>query len=411
MNAPIFLSDIPCNAWLSEKVEDVLAAGRNQYGVLKSFGPVTGRFDRPLNLPVNALSLLPGECNEQSNVRPHSLRYIKDNAAEVFKTPVYVEVDPLGVPWVSEGNHRIMVAAELGMRSLPVQVRYFSGGERKAVGFAPDLLIEFDSIELKKLAPDTERKTNMDLGWRAKYFDVFVDSMIGNGWIDDHGIAAGQYGIVSCASGETAALAWCYPPENANDPNGLSKIIIRGVVPGGTKQDSFYFDNNDSFEKALSDSAEYAKLRLSVAAETIEKAKASREPWQEDAAMKTMYPVRMSAADTRQDQLEALGHKDEKDYADHQRVMRESRELGARQAATCFVLPAACVNAGAFSGMVVDVADGFVTQKVNREGDTVKHDVARLTAVVNIGDIVDVKYQDGHGNVSGNEKGLTGIGR
>jgi hypothetical protein len=128
-----FISDVPNEQWLAEKVEDVIAGGRNRYGVLKFFGPITGRFDRTMNLPVGELVGLPGECNEQSNVRPDALEFIRANFEAVSAEPVYVEVDPLGVAWVSEGNHRIMVAAEMGVLSLPVNVRYFSGGERTSV--------------------------------------------------------------------------------------------------------------------------------------------------------------------------------------------------------------------------------------------------------------------------------------
>lgn len=424
MNAPVFSSDIPCEVWLSEKREDSMHGGRNRHGVLKSFGPVTGRFDRNLKLQVSALALLPGECNEQSNVRPESLRYIRDNATEVFKTPVYVEVDPLGVPWISEGNHRIMVAAELGMPSLPVEVRYFSGGERLAIAFAPDKLLELDSIEVNRvaaptpralsdthlpLAYDIKRKTNMDEKWKAEYFDKFIESMVANGWTDDRGNSAGQYGIVLHANGEIAVLAWCYPPANDNDINGLSKIIIRGVVPGGTKQDCFYFNDRGSFVKALNVSALYSTLRLSVAVDTIEKAKASRMAYQEDLAVSSMLPFEVSA-DTRQEQLETLGFTNEKDYENHRRVISESRELEKKQLAGYFELPAKPVKDGHFSGLVVDVAGGVVTQKIDREGHAVQHDGSKLSMAVQVGNVVDIIYRAGQGVVSGIGKAV-GVAR
>jgi len=39
-----------------------------------------------------------------------------------------------GSAWVNEGNHRIMAAAELGWETLPVEIRYFDGGERAKSG-------------------------------------------------------------------------------------------------------------------------------------------------------------------------------------------------------------------------------------------------------------------------------------
>jgi hypothetical protein len=34
-----------------------------------------------------------------------------------------------GEAWVNEGNHRIMAAAKLGWSELPVEIKYFDGGE------------------------------------------------------------------------------------------------------------------------------------------------------------------------------------------------------------------------------------------------------------------------------------------
>jgi hypothetical protein len=60
------------------------------------------------------------------------------------------------------------------------------------------------------------------------------------------------------------------------------------------------------------------------------------------------------------------------------------------------------VTEGRFSGLVVDVTkEGFVLQKVNRDGTTVKHALSSLSQVVTPGDVVDVKYVFGRGVVSG----------
>jgi len=41
----------------------------------------------------------------------------------------YINVDQFGVPWVNEGNHRIMAAKALGWKFLPTEITYHSGGE------------------------------------------------------------------------------------------------------------------------------------------------------------------------------------------------------------------------------------------------------------------------------------------
>lgn len=55
---------------------------------------------------------------------------------------------------------------------------------------------------------------------------------------------------------------------------------------------------------------------------------------------------------------------------------------------------------GFYSGKVLDVADGVMIQKIDREGNIERHDVTRLSAAVKVGDVVDIKYRDGLGEVS-----------
>jgi hypothetical protein len=107
--------------------------------------------------------------------------------------------------------------------------------------------------------------------------------------------------------------------------------------------------------------------------------------------------------DSRLERLEALGFKSELEYAEHQDVMAKSKALGLEKLDTVFSLPSTFVEEGAFYGLVVDVSDGFVTQKVNRSGDTVKHRETNLSTLVSIRDIVDIKYQGGVGMVSGKD--------
>jgi hypothetical protein len=60
-----------------------------------------------------------------------------------------------------------------------------------------------------------------------------------------------------------------------------------------------------------------------------------------------------------------------------------------------------CVLKGMHSGMVLSVSNGVVVQRVNRSGETVRHDVTRLSEPVQVGDVVDVSYRDGLGVISG----------
>ena len=84
------------------------------------------------------LKRIPGARSEQSNVRHDDLKAIMHIMQTTGRLPQHNGRDYLpfivvtydGRPWVSEGNHRIMAAAKLGWDSLPVEIKYFEGGER-----------------------------------------------------------------------------------------------------------------------------------------------------------------------------------------------------------------------------------------------------------------------------------------
>jgi Arc/MetJ-type ribon-helix-helix transcriptional regulator len=134
----------PNEEWLRSKQNDAVRGGRNEFGVPKRMGSITGSFSRPLQLPTYVLGVLKGEQGEQTRIRQESLDYLRKNWDSVKHEPIYIEVDPFGIAWVNEGNHRIMVARELGEKTLPVEVRYFSGGQKKAGPFEPEELLKLD---------------------------------------------------------------------------------------------------------------------------------------------------------------------------------------------------------------------------------------------------------------------------
>lgn len=64
------------------------------------------------------------------------------------------------------------------------------------------------------------------------------------------------------------------------------------------------------------------------------------------------------------------------------------------------------VTNGFYTGKVLDVADGVVTQRINREGDVVRHAASLLSAKVGIGDVVGIGYKNGVGVVDGKDVGV-----
>jgi hypothetical protein len=142
-----FKTDVPTEEWLADKVDYIKSQGLNKHGA-PQFGSVTGYYSGPERFPVSELKKLRGLRGEQGNVRQDDLDWLVKNMDETGKLPLtdsgkeyapFVTVDHTGTPWVNEGNHRIMAADKLGWEDLPVEIRYFDGGERQARGvFKPE---------------------------------------------------------------------------------------------------------------------------------------------------------------------------------------------------------------------------------------------------------------------------------
>ncbi|WP_150124108.1 KfrB domain-containing protein [Cupriavidus nantongensis] len=60
---------------------------------------------------------------------------------------------------------------------------------------------------------------------------------------------------------------------------------------------------------------------------------------------------------------------------------------------------------GLFIGRVLGIADGMVTQKVGRAGETVTHRIADLSGPVTVGEITEIAYKDGKGVVREQDRG------
>lgn len=127
----VFREDIPNERWLQEKVEYAREKGVNRWGV-PYMGVVTGYFREPVQLPLEILVQLKGARQEQQNVRVDSLDYIRSNWDEVSQYAPFITVSYDGQAWISEGNHRIMIAAEKALEHMAVEVRFFDGGQRAA---------------------------------------------------------------------------------------------------------------------------------------------------------------------------------------------------------------------------------------------------------------------------------------
>jgi hypothetical protein len=163
-------TDNPGGKWLEEQKEYSASRGYRPSGAPMSFGEVTAVWsDRkknemaPVYLPVSMLKQIPGVMNEQQNVREDALQGLVEHMGKTGRLPKFREesareyhpfitVDQRGMPFVNEGNHRIMAADRLGWKWLPVEVRYFNGGEDVDGPLHPDRIRAMHGVEPAKKA-------------------------------------------------------------------------------------------------------------------------------------------------------------------------------------------------------------------------------------------------------------------
>lgn len=137
------IEDIPCEAWLAERIEEAVTAGRNRWGV-PAMQRITAYYREPVSLPIPMLVDLRGQRDEQGQRRDAKriaelvASYRTHGVREDREDVPYIEVAYNGEAWVREGNHRIMAAHEAGMATLSVQIRYFDGGQRSPGPLAPE---------------------------------------------------------------------------------------------------------------------------------------------------------------------------------------------------------------------------------------------------------------------------------
>lgn len=158
------ITDVPNEEWLQGKIDYAKSRGRDSYGVPYMTSSTTAVVKPNIRLPVSLLKRLPGMRGEQKNVRQKDLDAIIKIMKDTGKLPLmrngeeympFVVVAHNGEAWVSEGNHRIMAAAALGWDTLPIELRYFDGGERIKSGplYPPKIGLnapEIDEMALSK---------------------------------------------------------------------------------------------------------------------------------------------------------------------------------------------------------------------------------------------------------------------
>ena len=148
--------DNPGGKWLQGMRDHSTEDGLNQWGSPSRFGTVTGYWDRRVLVPVSVVSKLKGINGEHYRTRQDSLDGLVDYMGKNKRFPAAFKDEPDkqyfpfimvyqdGTPYINEGNHRVKAAKALGWEYIPIELRYFNGGEGEAGPLAPPLVIEYD---------------------------------------------------------------------------------------------------------------------------------------------------------------------------------------------------------------------------------------------------------------------------
>lgn len=129
--------DVPNEKWLQDQIDYAKSKPRDSFGV-PYMGKITAS-SYGVKVPVALLKTIPGMRGEQYNVRRDDLAAITKIMKDTNELPLtqsgkpylpFVVIAYDGSAWVNEGNHRIMAAVALGLKELPIEIRYFDGGER-----------------------------------------------------------------------------------------------------------------------------------------------------------------------------------------------------------------------------------------------------------------------------------------
>lgn len=163
-------TDNPGGKWLEKEQEYCRSQGMSkEFGSPNRFGPVTATWSRQPLILVDVVAKIKGLRAEQRSVREQSLSFLLKhmeendrlppslNATDAMSEPNqlqsknYKQYAPFitvwydGTPWISEGNHRIMAAKKLGWKYIPIELRYFTGGEEADGPLSPAKVKAMDS--------------------------------------------------------------------------------------------------------------------------------------------------------------------------------------------------------------------------------------------------------------------------
>tara|TARA_R100001377_G_scaffold69307_1_gene44642 strand:- start:27 stop:731 length:705 start_codon:yes stop_codon:yes gene_type:complete len=145
---PTLKVDNPGGDWLQSKLKYAQEAREgaqpNTYkSTLGTTEGVTGYFTERLRLDPTTLQNIAGSVGEERyRPDPTKIRMLRESIAEsgYEESPILIHVREDGVPFVVEGNHRIIEGIESGRPTIPVEINYLRGAEDVDGPLSPESL-------------------------------------------------------------------------------------------------------------------------------------------------------------------------------------------------------------------------------------------------------------------------------
>jgi len=96
-------------------------------------GPATAYTKKPISIRTDVLGGIKGALDEMPT--PNSPKYqrllesVGKNGWQGDKNPILIEINHKGIPYIVDGNHRAALARDLGVKSIPAEIRWKNGAE------------------------------------------------------------------------------------------------------------------------------------------------------------------------------------------------------------------------------------------------------------------------------------------
>ncbi len=122
----------------SEMKQEYIEDGKKDKTYLNK---ITASFKKPVDMSMDFLveNNQGGLRSEEVNLDQDKVNDLKESIKQDgLKEPIVVSVDFNGDAYIYEGNHRLAAAKELGLESIPTEIRWHDGGEQVSETWNPD---------------------------------------------------------------------------------------------------------------------------------------------------------------------------------------------------------------------------------------------------------------------------------